>query len=109
MSKNARYLQLMQELEEKERLLLQKEEEFKEEAYEEIRLSEERQAQADAKNRHLQDMLAKMERMEREFDALDADLDSQLHDMLKPLPDEPPGTETAIGGDGGANDAEGGN
>ena len=41
--------------------------------------------------------MAKMAKMESEFDALDADLDSQLHEMLKPLPMEPPGAET--GGD----------
>ena len=45
-----------------------------------------------------------MAKMESEFDALDADLDTQLHEMLKPLPMEP-GMET--GGDPEAE--EGGN
>ena len=42
--KNENYLTLMDELKEKERLLAEKEEEFKEEAYEEIKLSEDKQA-----------------------------------------------------------------
>ena len=40
--KNENYLSLMDELKEKERLLAEKEEEFKEEAYEEIKLSEDK-------------------------------------------------------------------
>ena len=44
-----------------------------------------------------------MAKMESEFDALDADLDTQLHEMLKPLPMEP-GNETGAdtGGDADA-------
>ena len=64
-----------------------------------------REGLADARNRHLQEMPTRMEMMIRELDALDADLDSQLHDMLEPLPYEP-GAETAAEtataeGDGG--------
>ena len=50
----------MDELKEKERLLAEKEEEFKEEAYEEIKLSEDKQAQVDTRKRELEAMLANM-------------------------------------------------
>ena len=43
----------MDEIEQKEKLLKEKEEEFKEEAYEEIKLSEDKQAQVDSRKKEL--------------------------------------------------------
>ena len=74
----------MDEIEQKEKLLRQKEEEFKEEAYEEIKLSEINQAQVDSKKVELEAMLANMQKLEAEFDELDADFDDQLGLLLTP-------------------------
>ena len=49
-----------------------------------------------------------MAKMESEFDALDADLDTQLHEMLKPLPMEP-GQEAEAEAGGDAQAEEGAN
>ena len=74
----------MDEIEQKEKLLREKEEEFKEEAYEEIKLSEVNQAQVDNRKIELEAMLANMQKLEAEFDELDADFDDQLSLLLAP-------------------------
>lgn len=50
----------MEQIEQKEQLLRQKEEEFREEAYEEIKLSEDKQAQVDSRKKELEAILANM-------------------------------------------------
>ena len=72
---NSRYLSIMEEIEQKELLLAQKEQEFKQEAYEEIKLSDDNQAQVDTRKKELEAMLANMQHLESQFDELDADFD----------------------------------
>ena len=50
----------MEQIEEKERERAEKEQVFKEEAYEEIKLSDDKQAQVDARKKELEAMLANM-------------------------------------------------
>ena len=75
---------LLREIAEQEALLKEKEDQFREEAYEEIRLSEEKQALVDARNQQLRTILASMQELEAEVDDLDADFDTQLNALLKP-------------------------
>ena len=75
---------LLREIAEQEALLKEKEDQFREEAYEEIRLSEEKQALVDARNQQLRAILASMQELEAEVDDLDADFDTQLNALLKP-------------------------
>ena len=58
--KNTTYLTLMEQIEEKERERAEKEQVYKEEAYEEIKLSDDKQAQVDARKKELEAMLANM-------------------------------------------------
>ena len=75
----------MEQIEEKERLRDQKNEEFMQEsAIEKIKLSSDKQAQVDDKNAKLQAILANMQALESEFDELDAEFDTQIENMLKP-------------------------
>jgi len=57
---NTDYVSIMEQIEIKERLLAQKEQEFKAEAYEEIKLSDDNQAQVDKRKKELEAMLAGM-------------------------------------------------
>ena len=54
------------------------------EAYEEIKLSDDKQAQVDTRKLELEAMLANMMKMDSEFDELDAELDDELSMLLKP-------------------------
>ena len=79
----------MKDIEEKEKLLEQMETDFKSEALEEIRLeeirlSEENTAKVDTRKKELEAMLAQMQKMESEFDELDAGFDTQISNMLSP-------------------------
>lgn len=81
---NTDYVSIMEQIEIKERLLAQKEQEFKAEAYEEIKLSDDNQAQVDKRKKELEAMLAGMQQLESEFDDLDQDFDDQLGSLLGP-------------------------
>ena len=72
---NTDYVSIMEQIEIKERLLAQKEQEFKAEVYEEIKLSDDKQAQVDKRKKELEAMLAGMQQLESEFDDLDQDFD----------------------------------
>ena len=74
----------MEQIEEKERERAEKEQVFKEEAYEEIKLSDDKQAQVDARKKELEAMLANMQEMESEFDDFDTNFDDELGKLLKP-------------------------
>ena len=74
----------MEQIEEKERERQAKEEKFNEDAYEEIELSDDKQAQVDVRKKELEAMLASMAEMESEFDDIDADFDDQLGLLLQP-------------------------
>ena len=54
------------------------------EAYEEIKLSDDKQAQIDNRKKELEAMLANMQMLESEVDELDAEFDDQLSALLKP-------------------------
>ena len=54
------------------------------EGYEEIKLSEDKQAKVDARQAELQAMLANMQMIDAEFDELDNEMDEQLSLLLKP-------------------------
>lgn len=54
------------------------------EAYEEIKLSDDKQAQVDSRKKELEAILANMMKMDSEFDELDAELDHDLSLLLKP-------------------------
>ena len=65
----------MEEIEAKELLLAKKENEFKEGAFEEIKLSDDNQAQVDKRKKELEAMMANMQLMESEFDDIEDDFD----------------------------------
>ncbi len=62
----------MEKIEEKERLLEQKEELSIQNSYKDIKLSDEKQAKVDKKKKELEEMLANMLKLESEFDEIDA-------------------------------------
>ena len=67
----------MEQIEAKEQERNKKNEEFMQEAaFEEIKLSSDKQAQVDDKNAKLQAILANMQALESEFDELDAEFDT---------------------------------
>ena len=75
----------MEQIEAKERERAEKEQVFKEESYEEIKLSDDKQAQVDTRKKELEAMLANMHLMESEFDDdLGADFEDPLDSLLKP-------------------------
>ena len=78
------YLAIMKEIEVKEKLLKEKEDQFKAEAYEELKLTDDRQAQVDDKKAQLQKVLESMQQLDRDMDELDSDYDKQIGDLLKP-------------------------
>ena len=57
-------MEIAKGIEEKERLLAEKEKEFKAEAYEEIKLSDDKQAQVDTRKLELEAMLRSMQDLE---------------------------------------------
>jgi len=74
----------MDEIEQKERELALKESEFRREALEEIKLSDDKQAQVETRKAELQAMLAKMQQLDSEFDELGREFDDQISAILSP-------------------------
>lgn len=71
----------MEEIEAKELLRVQKENEYKEES-KEIKLSDDKQAQVDNRKKELEAMIANMQKMESEFDDIQDDFDDELSLLL---------------------------
>ena len=78
---NTTYLSIMEEIEAKELLRVQKENEYKEES-KEIKLSDDKQAQVDNRKKELEAMIANMQKMESEFDDIQDDFDDELSLLL---------------------------
>jgi len=81
---NTDFVDIMAQLEAKEKELQEKEEEAMREAYEHIELTEANQAQAEARKKELQALLANLQEFDSEFDELDKELDDKLSTMLLP-------------------------